>query len=274
MGITKNATRKSSNANLKIVVVLVAVSLFFFVLLHYEISISKKAKDDILVTTSVAKTGKPRKVFVDLGANCGNSYYRHRKAHKDDADDWEVYLWEPSPQMHHFYLNDLKEEYPSVNIIPYAASVKDGEMELFVHEGQEHVTEKTQFRMQGECKAESRYNPSGGTTLFAGAKVAGDPVSVKVVNFPMWLKKLNLNEDDKFILKLDIEAAEFEILEQMLWDKDDNNLCLTELIQVEFHPSIVERDASLHSKYMTFDKDFPSIFKQKCGRNVNLEQLF
>ena len=274
MRATKNITRKSSSTILKVAVVL-AAPVLFFAMMHYEINrVVKSIENHIPATASVAKaTRKPRKVFVDLGANCGNTYYRHMKDHKDDANEWEVYLWEPSPQMHSFYLNDLKEEHPSVNIIPYAASVKDGEMELYLHKGMEHVTDKAQFKKGGKCTADSPANPSGGTTLFAGAGAAGEPVSVKVVNFPKWLKELNLNEDDTFVLKIDIEGAEFEILDQMLSDKDDNNLCLTELMQVEFHPNLAAREASLGSKYVSFGQDFPSLFKQKCGRDVNLELL-
>jgi len=62
--------------------------------------------------TANEESTKPRKVFVDLGANCGNTYYKHRQEHKEDADEWEVYLWEPSPQMYDFFLNDLKKRVP------------------------------------------------------------------------------------------------------------------------------------------------------------------
>jgi len=260
------------------------------VVLHYEVnrvvesikdgststtSVANKIVEDLIpVTTSVpTTTTKPRKVYVDLGANCGDTYDLHMQVHKDDADEWEAYLWEPNPQIHHFYLNDLKKSHPNVNIFPHAASIEDGEMELYIHKGFEDVTDKSQWIREGKCSASNPAKPSAGTTLFRGSGAAGKPVTVKVVNFPKWLKTLNLNEHDKFVLKIDIEGAEYEILDQMLSDKDDNNLCLTDLMQVEFHPGIAKADDSLKSKYTTFDTDFPSLFKQKCGRDVNLELI-
>mmetsp|Transcript_12951 Transcript_12951/g.15817 ORF Transcript_12951/g.15817 Transcript_12951/m.15817 type:complete len:294 (+) Transcript_12951:1214-2095(+) len=226
------------------------------------------------------ESSKPRKVFVDLGANCGNTYYKHRQEHKEDADDWEVYLWEPSPQMHDFFLNDLKKEYPDVHIIPYAAGVKDGELKLYVHKGQEHVTDKLQFRDKGRCDPNSVYNPSGATTVFEDAPKAGVPVTVKVLNVIKWLKDLKLKNEDTFIFKLDIEGAEYEILDHMLMIDDEISydtdakkkrslLCLTDLMKIEFHPGI-----STHlEKYKSFGNDFPKLFKQKCGRDLKIKRL-
>jgi hypothetical protein len=88
-------------------------------------------------------------MFIDLGANCGNSYLAHREEFSADADEWEAYRWEPSPQMHHFFLNDLSRKFPNVRILPYAAGVRDEELRLYIHKGQEDVYEKEQFRDKG-----------------------------------------------------------------------------------------------------------------------------
>ncbi len=225
------------------------------------------------INSATDTTRKPRKVYVDLGANCGNTYYKHRQEHPDDADEWEAYLWEPSPQMHKFYLDDLQKEYPDVNVIPHAAGIKDGDLELFVHKGQEHVTDKSEFKNGGKCTADSLTNPSGGTSVFKANGAAGEPVAVKVVNFPNWLKDLNIKSEDSFIFKIDIEGAEYEILDQLLSDDNSNDICLTDLMKIEFHPQTAIKSAQLDSSYETFGDEFPNLFRKKCGRDVNLELL-
>ncbi len=245
-----------------------------------KVRVGNKKKEDTndinsISITSTTKTTKttPRKVYVDLGANCGNTYYKHRQEHPDDADEWEVYLWEPSPQMHKFYLDDLQKEYPDVNIIPHAAGIKDGELELFVHRGQEHVTDKSEFLNGGRCTAESLTNPSGGTTIYKDIGRAGESVAVKVVNFPNWLKDLNIRSEDSFIFKIDIEGAEYDILDQLLSDDNSNEICTTDLMKIEFHPKTARKSSQLDSSYETFGDEFPNLFRKKCGRDVNLELL-
>ncbi len=160
-----------------------------------------------------------------------------------------------------------------MNIIPHAAGIKDGQLKLFIHSGQENVTEKSEFKNGGRCKAESLTNPSGGTTIYKDADAAGMPVSVKVVNFPNWLKGLNIKSEDSFILKIDIEGAEYEILDQLLSIDDDNDICFTDLMKIEFHPNIATNATELDSSYETFGDEFPKLFRKKCGRSVNLELL-
>ncbi len=218
---------------------------------------------------------KPRKIYVDLGAGCGDTYYRHRKEHEKDADEWEAYLWEPNPQMHEFYLNDLKKEYPNVHIIPLAAGVINGSLKLFIHKGQEHVTDKSEFKNHGKCSADTLTYPSAGSTIFKESRSAGEPVNVKVVDFPSWMKDFDLNDKDKFIFKLEIEGEEFEILDHMLSDEDDDTICFADQIKVAFHPTLITRwhAEGLDPKYATYEDDFPKLFKEKCGRDVNMELL-
>jgi len=218
---------------------------------------------------------KPRKVFVDLGAGCGDSYYRHRKEHEEDADEWEAYLWEPSPQMHEFYLDEFQKEYPHVHIMPFAAGVHDGSLKLFLHKGQEHVTDKSEFKNQGKCSADVFTSPAAGSTMFKEAGDAGEPVNVKVRNFPEWLKEQELSSQDTFILKIDIEGGEFDILDRMLNDPNDNDLCYTDELKVGFHPKLITRHHAkkLDEKFATFHEDFPLLFKKKCGFEVNMKVL-
>jgi len=230
----------------------------------------------------------PRKIFVDLGANCGNTYLKHKQEQfdKEDSDtsnttttnnnnNWEIYLWEPSPQMHQFFLNDLQKTNPNIHILPYAAGTINTTMKLYIHKGQENILKKHQFRDKGKCDPNSAYNPSGGSTLYSNAKVAGKAVDVQVVDFPSWLQSLNIrNGIDTFVFKVDIEGAELSIFEKLLSKKyKDDTVCSTEVIEMEFHKNIFQEGTDDYTKHEQFEKNFRSMFEQKCGRKVNLKLL-
>lgn len=192
---------------------------------------------------------------------------------RDREEEWEVYLWEPSPQMHEFFLDDLAKENPNIRVLPYAAGVRNETLQLYVHRGQEHVKNKSDFRDGGKCNPSSPYNPSGGTSIFKDAKVAGQPVSIAAINFPEWLASLRLRPGDTFILKIDIEGAELEILEHMLEDENDVNLCLTDKIAMEFHKGIFQPATALYARHEAFESTFKARYKSKCGHDINFQRL-
>ena len=226
---------------------------------------------------SSRKRKENRKIFVDLGANCGNTYLKRKKKlfDIDEGPPWEVYLWEPSPQMHEFFLNDLARENPSIVILPYAAGVDSKkELQLYVHKGQEHVTDLKQFNDKGSCSPNSPYNPSGGSTIFQQAKVAGNSVTIQQLNFPKWLAQMKLKEGDRFIFKVDIEGAELEIMDQMLSkEKEDSSICMAEVIEMEFHKNIFQKGSKEFVQHEEFENNFKNRFLEKCGRQPNLVKL-
>lgn len=59
---------------------------------------ASKAAFSTVQHNEVQQSPKPRKVFIDLGANCGNSYLKLLKKGVV-TPDWEVFLWEANPQV-------------------------------------------------------------------------------------------------------------------------------------------------------------------------------
>lgn len=232
------------------------------------------------IPNSSRRMNEKRKVFIDLGANCGNTYLK-RKQQLDSEGGWEVLLWEPSPQMFTFFLDDLGKQNPNIRILPYAAGANNGEVKLYIHKGQEHVTDKSQFRDQGKCEPNSPYNPSGGSTVFQQAKVAGEAVSIKQLNFPKWLAQMKLQTGDRLILKVDIEGSEVDIMNKMLStttkeeeeDDDDASICMAELIEMEFHKNIFDKQSQEYQIHEDFENNFMKRFEEKCGRKVKLKKL-
>lgn len=212
---------------------------------------------------------------MDLGANCGNTFLQ-RKRQFDEEGGWEVFLWEPSPQMHTFFLNDLAKQNPDITTLPFAAGAVDKkDLPLFIHSGQEAVTKKSQFRDGGKCDPTSPYNPSGGSTLFESANVAGKSVFIEQLDFPKWLAENELRVGiDRFIFKIDIEGAELEIMEVLMsTDNDDSSICVAEIIEMEFHKGIFSVGTENFVKHEKFEENFFSDFEKKCGRKPNFHKL-
>jgi hypothetical protein len=103
-----------------------------------------------LIPQNVVKYKWSRKVFVDLGANCGNSYLRLKnEGLVGSGGDWEEYLWEANPQMIKFFLNDLQKKDPQVTVVAAAAATFEGEVKFYLTAGQEDVNDKSQFFDKG-----------------------------------------------------------------------------------------------------------------------------
>lgn len=231
----------------------------------------------------------PRKIFIDLGANCGNSYLVLKTKmnlldsntngnEDDDATPWDVYLWEANPQLVRLYLNDLasKQRLPydtgtdRIHVVAAAAAAVDGELQFYLTQGQEGATDKQDFR-NPDCDIDSGSNPAGASTLMEGAVRAGKPVTVPAIDFARWLSELKLQPEDRVLLKIDIEGAEVEVLERLMAHNNGADLCRVERLLVEWHAFIFTDDPELRAKHEEFRTNFPSRFRELCHSEVPLE---
>ena len=135
-----------------------------------------------------------RKVYIDCGAWTGDSV----KAFIKYYDDYEIYAFECHP--------DLKENLENMskdlgfNFSNKAVWVKDKKIGLFL--GMGDLTQST--------------------TLFSSKKKYIDranPVKIDAIDFSRWILN-TFEKDDYIICKMNIEGAEYPILDKML--KDDS----------------------------------------------------
>jgi len=179
-----------------------------------------------------------KKVFIDCGARrCDVT----RIFLEQGLTDWDYYLFEPSPKLNG-YFKKLVEDYPQVNFdySKKAVWIEEGEIDFYY----------------------SRRGNSGSTILkekFSNKVDHDNPVKVETIDFSSWVKD-NINKDDYIILKVDIEGAEYEVLNKMV---EDGTLDYADELIVEFHgESKMHRTQRHHdvyaiiAKYLT-DRDFP-----------------
>jgi FkbM family methyltransferase len=216
-----------------------------------------------------------RHVFVDLGANCGNSYKRLKQDSSNNilapTEKWEAFLWEANPQMTTFFLDDLAKADPVVTIVSAAASTKDETLEFFLSRGQGiDLKDKTEFGEHGVCDPSSKKNPSGSSSITETAhKVGKESVEVPAQDFAVWLRNLKLNDNDRLVLKIDIEGAEVDLLERML-SADFTDICRADKLFIEWHTHIFPLLSAVRSRHRRFRKDFSRRFAAKCGARPDL----
>lgn len=142
-----------------------------------------------------------RKVFLDCGANNGQSVDWFKKEY--NRDDFEVHSFEPNPVL----AKNVKSK--GVIFHPEAVWIENGEMELII----------------GKSSLNSTLMPE----KFSGKTET--KIKVKTIDFSVWIQD-TFSENDYIILKMDIEGAEYKVLEKMLEDKTFDWI---NVIYVEFH---------------------------------------
>lgn len=158
---------------------------------------------------------RPRKVFVDCGSNTC-TVLADRIEHRLET---EFFAFEPQPELV-ACVAEVQRKHPEIPIHFFnkAVWVHDGTMDFYL-------------------ATEWGPNYKGGSTLLAGhvknaAKVDySHPVVVECIDFSRWIQR-NFRRRDHLVVKMDIEGAEYPVLEKMIADGTIDYV--TELI-VEFH---------------------------------------
>jgi FkbM family methyltransferase len=151
-----------------------------------------------------------KKVFLDCGGNIGQSVKRFKRS-KRYTEDFIIHSWEPVEKLSKFY-RDRKD----ITFHPEAVWTHDGEISFYldISRGPRRSLGSTLFKE----KKSRRLNRK-------------NPVTVPCVDFGKWVKE-NLSEDDLIILKIDIEGAEYDVLEKMI---EDGSIKYIDDLYIEWH---------------------------------------
>ena len=156
-----------------------------------------------------------KKVFIDCGANKGQSVDWLR-AKYDPYEEFEVHCFEPTPNYQKYFGK-------KINFHNTAVWIKDCFVDFYVRS-------------------------SLGSTLMS-EKTSGGPVreviKTKAIDLSKWITD-NFDKEDYIILKIDIEGAEFEVVDKLLNDGviDD----YIDIISVEFHVGKIPQYKDVHAK--------------------------
>lgn len=173
----------------------------------------------LFLRLKVLELRQERYVFVDGGAHLGETITDFRLSLRRFLYPWDVYSFEANPA-----LVPRIARFPHVTVLGQAIWIEDGSVEFYV--------------------AETTPSSSILSTKQTGG-LAKVPIRVPSIDFGAWLRR-NFTQEDFLLVKLDIEGAEYEVLEQML---RDGSVDLVDEFLIEFHNRKVgisaERDAAI-----------------------------
>ena len=138
------------------------------------------------------QTQQQRCVFIDGGAHFGESYTAFQKSNLYSRYSWDIIAIEANPK-----LIDRLPRVPNLTVLNKAIWVSDGTLE---------------FHMESDT--------SGANSLVRDPKRDSKSMIVESFDFSPWLES-NFSVDDYVILSLDIEGAEYEVLDRLLEGPDD-----------------------------------------------------
>ncbi len=148
-----------------------------------------------------------RKVFIDCGANNGCSIRKFFKV-IPDAKEWTIFSFECNPALFKFY--PVAQE----TLVKKAIWIYDGSITFYQSSpgASTLLYEKTQNKVKYP-------------------KHQWNPIEVECIDLNKWMFN-NIDESDYVILKMDIEGAEYEVLNHM---SENHSLDLVNQFWGEIH---------------------------------------
>lgn len=147
------------------------------------------------------------KKYIDLGANKGNVFKKHYKAASFD----EYHLFEPNKALYEKYIRSLSRF--DVHVYEQAAWTSNGMVNFYIG---------SQWDGEGSTLLENK------TT---GRIDYDNPDLVYAIDISEFVGQI-YNDGDEIYLKIDVEGAEYDILEHMF---DRDTLKFIDTLDIEFH---------------------------------------
>ena len=138
----------------------------------------------------LARPERRRLIFLDCGGHQGNSVRKFRSEF-DPEGVWEIHSFEPNPSFREHYTN-----FANHTLHQAAVWTENGTISFFLDDS------------SGAGSSILRDKTTGGLAY-------DQPMTVDSIDLDLWIKE-NVAPDDYVILKMDIEGAEYEVLEKLI----------------------------------------------------------
>lgn len=163
------------------------------------------------------------KIFFDCGTHYGEGLRQFSDMFQMN-EEWKIHTFEANPVTYEVFKNRrLPHLGSNVMAYNYAVTTYDGEIDMYIE------SPDTEIRDTGQGSSivsKDKWNPQDGILKFRE-----DLVPVPCIDLSKFLE-LHSSEDDFIVMKLDVEGAEYDILDKML---EDMTLHRISHLFVEFH---------------------------------------
>jgi FkbM family methyltransferase len=182
------------------------------------------------------------KAFIDAGGFDGDTVRLFLK-HYPNAEEYKIYSFEPNVELHGNYP-------PGVILSNRAVWIKDGHADFYLSQ---------------------KEMPLGSTLLKeknTGKLDYAHPVRVPTMDFSKWIRR-KFNKNTYIVLKLDIEGAEYPVLNKMI---EDGTIKWINEIYVDFHAKKVGVSKEEHNSLVNKLYEVAHLrSKEMCGEKGKIE---
>lgn len=177
---------------------------------------------------------------MDCGAHIGESVELFSSSPLYDKN-FKIYSFEASSRLSEHYwrtISKLRKNNPDLDVdfINKAVWICDGTVKMYLNFGNIRASSATGSTIKVE-KAE----------LHKKWIDLDHPVETECVDLSGWLRK-NVSPNDMVILKMDIEGAEYDVLQKIL---DDGTISMVNKMFVEWHWNRIGMSRKHHSDFVT-----------------------
>lgn len=164
-----------------------------------------------------------RKVFIDAGGYTGDTVKLFLEKYPD-ADQFEIFCFEPNPNLKDHHLSDR------YTFLSKAVWIANCNLEFFI--AKNPLGSSLMKSKGGRSKLDKKH-----------------PVKVEAIDFSKWIKD-NFAKEDFIVLKMDIEGAEYQVIQKMI---DDDVIFYIKELYVDWHARKLDNfDKTIHENMIDF----------------------
>lgn len=165
-----------------------------------------------------------KKIFLDCGTHLGQGILEISQ-HENINNTWEVFTWEANPYAFNQFPAQRFTHLPNLTRFHQAVSDVDGTIGMNIHS-----VEQNNLKNIGMGSSILNLNEWNSVPGMHGGSFT-EVKQVESIDFSNWIKT-HCSESDFIVLKLDIEGAEYRVLEKMI---ADDTLKYINSLYVEWH---------------------------------------
>jgi FkbM family methyltransferase len=198
---------------------------------------------------------KMKKIFLDCGTHFGQGL-RHMIKHKKIDSTWDVHSWEANPHTYRFLIDQSCDDIKFVNLYNSAVANFDGEIEINIETTKQKNSQNlTDFGQGSSIISIDEWDSGKHIGKFEKKE------KVSCIDFSLWIQQKFL-KDDFIIIKLDIEGAEYDLLEKMI---HDNTIDYIDEFYIEWHSRFFKNQEEILIRESKIKKQLGDKIKEYIG---------
>jgi FkbM family methyltransferase len=163
-----------------------------------------------------------KKILLDCGCHYGKGLRKQIEINKIDPS-WKIYCWEANPYTYQHFLTIDRFKHLDITVYHSAVSNENGTIKFNVQSSTDRNGGSSKSGTGSSVMSLEEWKCKGGAFV--------EEVEVPRIDLSEWMFK-NLQSEDYVILKMDIEGAEYDVLEKII---SAGTLNLIDRVYIEWH---------------------------------------